>query len=44
MKFDKATEEYMKNKPSWYVTTMVKCKKCELFYKASLGHKCEEHK
>lgn len=22
-------------------TTMVKCKKCGLYYKASLGHKCK---
>ena len=40
VRFDKETEEWFKHRPGM-VTTLVKCEKCGLFYKASLGHKCE---
>ena len=38
---DVDTEEFFKNKPSWYVTTLCICEKCGRAYKASLGHKPE---
>lgn len=36
---DPETKEFFKNKPVWYVTTLVMCEKCGKMYKASIGHK-----
>ena len=40
-KLDATTEAWFKNQPTWLVVSLLKCEKCGLFYKDSLGHKCE---
>ena len=37
---DKATDEWFKRHPGAR-TTVTQCKKCGLWYKPILGHKCE---
>ena len=38
--FDKETRKWFERTKA-PATTVVKCERCGLFYKASLGHKCE---
>lgn len=38
--FDKSTEKWFREHPH-SETTVMKCDKCGLFYKPSLGHKCK---
>lgn len=40
---DKATREWFKKHPGAQ-TTVAQCEKCALWYKPSLGHKCEVKK
>ena len=45
IKLDAATKKWFESKPIIErfstETTLAKCEKCGLFYKASLGHKCK---
>ena len=40
-KLDAVTEAWFKKQPKWMVASLLKCEKCGLLYKDSLGHKCE---
>ena len=40
IQMDKATDEWFKQHPGAR-TTVTSCEKCGLWYKPSLGHKCE---
>ena len=42
MTFDKETKKWFIGKPWGTQTTVCRCNKCGLFYKPSLGHKCEK--
>lgn len=39
LKFDNKTKEWFRNNADRQ-TTLVRCSKCGLWYKPSLGHKC----
>lgn len=41
VKMDDATKEWFKYHPGAR-TTVMKCEKCGLYFKPSLGHKCKE--
>ena len=41
IQYDKTTNEWFKQRPIWARTTVMPCEKCGLWYKPSLGHKCE---
>lgn len=40
IKYDKETKKWLKAHPGTQ-STMCRCSKCGLFYKARLGHKCK---
>ena len=44
IELDATTKAWFEQQPKRTVTTLLKCEKCGLFYKPSLGHKCEELK
>jgi hypothetical protein len=44
IELDAATKAWFDKRPSWERTTVAKCEKCGLWYKPSLGHKCEQQK
>ena len=41
VKYDETTEKWFKQHPD-VVSTVMRCEKCGLFYKPSLGHKCRK--
>ena len=43
MKYDSKTEKWFKMHMNAQ-TTVIKCEKCGLFYKPSLGHKCKKER
>lgn len=44
VELDATTKKWFAKMPSWERTTVAQCKKCGLWYKPSLGHKCEVQK
>lgn len=43
VEFDKATREWFESRPD-VQTTVMRCDGCGLYFKPSLGHKCEVKK
>lgn len=41
---DETTTKWFEKQPDYMVATVRQCKKCGLYYKPSLGHKCKEEK
>ena len=39
---DEPTKKWFEKQPDYMVATVRQCKKCGLFYKTSLGHKCKK--
>lgn len=40
IEYDKTTSDWFAKRPKYTVTTVTQCEFCGLFYKPSLGHKC----
>ena len=42
VKYDAVTQSWFDKEPPYIQTTVMQCKECGLWYKPSLGHKCED--